>query len=136
MDRYIFLTYFFIDEWHCTQCGGIQKALLGSKNLPESLRKWIAPIEELKSSSGENSSENSGENFGKNSGENSVENLGEKNPTILTEMNIRHQVEVISQCKLIKALWEKGKGPEIHGWLFQMETGLIKKICRASPYYL
>ncbi len=119
-----------------TQCGGIQQALLGSKDLSEPLQKWIAPIEELKFFLGKDSEENSDGSSGKNSrqnfGESSDENSGES-PIVLSEMNIKRQVEVISQCKLIKALWEKEKGPEIHGWLFQVETGLIKKICRAFP---
>jgi len=45
---------------------------------------------------------------------------------LLTEENIRLQVKHLKNLSLIKNRHRKGKTPRIHGWIYSMDTGLIK----------
>lgn len=45
---------------------------------------------------------------------------------LLSEENIKLQVNHLKNLSLIKNRHKKGKTPRIHGWVYSMETGLIR----------
>ena len=44
------------------------------------------------------------------------------------ELNIQEQVNNLSMVSFIQEEWAKGKFPYIHGWVYGLDTGLIKDI--------
>jgi carbonic anhydrase len=46
----------------------------------------------------------------------------------LTELNIIEQVYNLSKTSIIQNSWEKYKRPHIHGWIYEVNNGLIKDL--------
>lgn len=98
-----------------THCAGIETALSVSdtQTLSTTIDKWLAPLKRLSQDLPQD------------------DHSSQKD--LLTKLNIKHQVETLSQIPIIQNLWKKGKGPHIHGWLFRIESGEIKEISTQSP---
>ncbi len=47
----------------------------------------------------------------------------------LIELNVEEQVMNLAKTSIVQRAWKKRKGPEIHGWVYSLEDGLIKEIC-------
>lgn len=47
----------------------------------------------------------------------------------LIELNVEEQVMNLAKTSIIQKAWKKRKGPEIHGWVYSLEDGLIKEMC-------
>lgn len=90
-----------------TQCGGVQAAIDG--NTLDTVSQWITPLREL---------------YKKNKNLNSED---------LSELNVKKQAKKIATSELTQNSWKKRNLPQIHGWIFQIESGLIKEICFHSP---
>jgi carbonic anhydrase len=46
----------------------------------------------------------------------------------LSELNVLQQVGMLSRTPVILDAWAKGSRPTLHGWVYDISTGLIQKI--------
>ena len=46
----------------------------------------------------------------------------------LTELNVIEQVRNLAKTKIIQQAWHNGKKIEIHGWVYGLNSGLIKEL--------
>lgn len=47
----------------------------------------------------------------------------------LIELNVAEQVMNLAKTSIVQRSWKNRKKPEIHGWVYSLEDGLIKEIC-------
>jgi carbonic anhydrase len=47
---------------------------------------------------------------------------------LLTELNVQQQVDGIAELDIVKAAWARGQQLEIHGWVFDIPSGLLKDL--------
>jgi carbonic anhydrase len=47
----------------------------------------------------------------------------------LIELNVEEQVMNLAKTSIVQKAWKNKKSPEIHGWVYSLEDGLIKEIC-------
>lgn len=47
----------------------------------------------------------------------------------LIELNVEEQVMNLAKTSIVQKSWKNKKSPEIHGWVYSLEDGLIKEIC-------
>ncbi|HEY9034730.1 MAG TPA: carbonic anhydrase [Pseudomonadales bacterium] len=48
--------------------------------------------------------------------------------SLLTEMNVRHQVRQIADHPIVRQAWAQGQELDIHGWVFIIHDGLIQDL--------
>ena len=94
-----------------TFCGGIAAGMCDTlEHLPKNIQQWLTPIQQLyQSKKSELPSEDE-----------------TARATALSVLNVHHQVDKISRLELIQ---KATPPPQIHGWLFQLESGTIESIC-------
>lgn len=46
----------------------------------------------------------------------------------MCEINVERQIEKLASSSLIQKAWRKGKKLQLHGWIFDLETGLINPL--------
>ena len=93
-----------------TGCGGVKAALMQQGD--KQVASWLTPLK----------------NYAANSQHLSeIENEQEKTAW-LEIANVKKQVEVLVQHSVVKAAWEQQQPLTIHGWLFQLEFGLLKDL--------
>ncbi|RYE20886.1 MAG: carbonic anhydrase, partial [Sphingobacteriaceae bacterium] len=51
-----------------------------------------------------------------------------KRSDLLVEYNVIESVENISETSIVQNAWKNGKELHIHGWVYSLETGLIKDL--------
>ncbi len=51
----------------------------------------------------------------------------------LIELNVQEQVYNLAKTPLIQSMWGKEKRPYLHGWVFDMQTGLLKSVYDMTP---
>ena len=92
-------------------CGGV-KAAMGNNDLGL-INKWLRNIKEV---------------FDKHSLElKSILNTPQRFDR-LVELNVEEQVKNLSKTTIVQKAWANKQLPYIHGWVFDMKTGLIKEI--------
>jgi carbonic anhydrase len=47
----------------------------------------------------------------------------------LIELNVEEQVMNLAKTSIVQKAWKNKKKPEIHGWVYSLEDGIIKEIC-------
>lgn len=94
-----------------SHCRGIQDVILDEDNTPF-VRKWLGGLLELY--------ENNAESLWRM-------NLDEKKKR-LCELNIRQQIENLSQLDIIQRAWKRNNSPVLLGWYFDLHNGSIKEI--------
>ena len=47
----------------------------------------------------------------------------------LIELNVEEQVMNLAKTSIVQKAWKSKKKPEIHGWVYSLEDGLIREIC-------
>jgi carbonic anhydrase len=94
-----------------TNCGGIQAALMGLGI--GIVDNWVNPIREI---------------YLQNRSQ--INNLATDEMRInhLSELNIIAQVKNLYQTSVIRQALRSGDAPQIHGWLININTGLIKNL--------
>jgi carbonic anhydrase len=50
----------------------------------------------------------------------------------LTELNVQEQVMHLAKTSIIQRAWRHEKRPELHGWVYGLQDGLIKPVCDMS----
>jgi len=59
----------------------------------------------------------------------------------LTELNVREQVFNVAKTSIIQMAWKNENRPQLHGWVYGLNDGIIKPICemeagsRLDPIY-
>lgn len=51
----------------------------------------------------------------------------------LVELNVIDQVKNLMHTSIIQKAWHERKGPHIHGWVYDINTGLIKQLMTIEP---
>ncbi len=46
----------------------------------------------------------------------------------LTELNVKEQLLNLSKTSVIQKAWKERNAPDLHGWIYQLENGLIKHV--------
>lgn len=47
---------------------------------------------------------------------------------LLTELNVKQQVENLSNCSIISDAWKQGQTLYLHGWIYSVQDGIIKDL--------
>lgn len=96
-------------------CGGIRAAL--SRKDYDLLNKWIYFIKTTY-----------------HVHEHEFEGLDEEQKVSkLVEINVREQVRRLSRTAIIQKAWQQEQGPSLHGWVFNLEDGLLKEQMTMEP---
>jgi carbonic anhydrase len=51
----------------------------------------------------------------------------------LVEFNVIEQLQNLSKTTIIQKSWKRRKSPELHGWVFGLNDGLIKELINIKP---
>jgi carbonic anhydrase len=54
----------------------------------------------------------------------------------LCELNVEQQVRNISYTTIIQDAWAAERRPVVHGWIFGLKDGLLKKLIEVQPNFL
>jgi carbonic anhydrase len=46
----------------------------------------------------------------------------------MVELNVMEQVQNLAQTSLVQSAWQRRRMPSIHGWVYDLRTGLLKEI--------
>lgn len=97
-----------------TRCGGVEAAMSDTEDIPFQVREWVRPIARLYQDR-------------KNDLPRDPES---ERQTAMSCLNVRFQLETLTNLDLIRNRWRAGKGPELHGWLFRVEEGIVESLVR------
>lgn len=51
----------------------------------------------------------------------------------LVELNVIEQVKNLAHTSIIQKAWHNRKGPHIHGWVYDLNNGLLKELVSLEP---
>jgi len=51
----------------------------------------------------------------------------------LVEMNLVEQVGNVVKTSIVQKAWKQHKRPHVHGWVYEMETGLLRTVIDVEP---
>jgi carbonic anhydrase len=51
----------------------------------------------------------------------------------LTEINVTEQVFNLAKTSTIQKAWKKDNRPQLHGWVYGLNDGIIKPVCEIEP---
>jgi carbonic anhydrase len=54
----------------------------------------------------------------------------------LCELNVQQQVRNISNTSIIRDVWAGEGRPVVHGWIYGLKDGLLKKLIAVEPTFL
>ncbi len=94
-----------------TRCGGVRAALEGHRE--GRVGEWLSPLRDL-----------AARNRGELEGIGELQDRGDR----LAEINVLAQVENVLRSPAYGAARSLGTAPEVHGWIFQLETGEIRAL--------
>ena len=94
-----------------TGCGGIKAAL--SQGNFDLLNKWLRNVKEV---------------YRLHQSEINAKASEEEQVNTLVELNVREQVENLIKTSVIQKSWLKRKSPIIHGWIYDMPSGMLQSI--------
>ena len=100
-----------------TQCGGVAGSLTDGDGVPAATWAWLAPLKALYHANADDLAPNDAKNQARLQRQ-------------VCELNVRAQVDTVAAADVVQAAWKKDKTPTIHGWIFNLETGLIEEICK------
>ena len=94
-----------------TGCGGIKAAL--SQGNFDLLNKWLRNVKEV---------------YRLHQSEINAKDTEEEQINTLVELNVIEQVENLIKTSVIQKAWLKRKSPIIHGWVYDMPSGILQSI--------
>jgi len=59
-----------------------------------------------------------------------LENDREKLADRLVELNVIEQVENLAKTSIVQHAWQRKKTPTLHGWVYSLEDGLLRELCK------
>ena len=89
-------------------CGGVLAAL--GAPMEGAVERWIAPIRELRHTHQEELAEHAD---------------GPDRWRRLCELNVEAQVRSVCGTKTVREAWSRGRRVVVHGWIYDLETGLL-----------
>jgi len=96
-------------------CGGVKNAM-GNKDLGL-INQWLRQLKDV---------------YRAHSRE--LETLeGEARTDRLVELNVQEQVQNLAETALIQRAWAEENRPWIHGWVYDLKTGLLKELSLLKP---
>lgn len=102
-----------------TQCGGVAAAMQGAAGAPKETQTWLQPLQQ---------------NYAEWRAAAGAVPQGDEAARAFSAFNVRRQVEAAAQFPPLQKLWQQsGGGPQLHGWLFNVQTGLLAEVCRRNP---
>ncbi len=96
-------------------CGGVKAAM--SRHNFDLINKWIRNIKDVYRMHRETID---------------FQTKPEERLNKLIELNVEEQVMNLAKTSIIQKSWKSKKSPEIHGWVYSLEDGLIKEVCRMT----
>jgi carbonic anhydrase len=51
----------------------------------------------------------------------------------LVELNVIEQVTNVARTAIVQKAWAERNGPQLHGWVYGLNNGLINPICEMDP---
>ena len=51
----------------------------------------------------------------------------------LTEINVTEQVFNLAKTSTIQKAWKRDNRPQLHGWVYGLDNGIIKPVCEIEP---
>jgi len=92
-------------------CGGVKSAMSTRSTGPITL--WLQPLRDL---------------YGMNRKE--IDSIAEEQGRWdrLVEINVRAQVRSLAKTAIIQHAWQRQQGPEIHGWVYDLRTGILNEL--------
>jgi len=51
----------------------------------------------------------------------------------LVEVNVSEQIHNLAQTSIVQKAWEDEHRPTLHGWVYDLRTGLIKEVAMMTP---
>lgn len=98
-------------------CGGV-KAAMGNSDLGL-INKWLRNIKEV---------------YDKHNYE--LKNVSDETQRFdrLVELNVEEQVKNLSKTTIIQRAWSNRDLPHLHGWVFDMKTGIIKEVINIEAH--
>lgn len=94
-----------------TGCGGI-KAALSNSNF-DLLNKWLRNVKDV---------------YYHHRGEINILDSEAEKVNRMVELNVIEQVNNLVKTSVVQKAWLKRESPKIHGWIYDMETGLLKSV--------
>ena len=92
-------------------CGGIRAALT-NKSLGI-IDKWLWNIKDI---------------YNKYKDEINTLDNEDARVDLLTELNVKEQVLNLSKTSVIQKAWKNRKGPDLHGWVYDLRDGIINPV--------
>ena len=99
-------------------CGGVKAAMDGHRH--GIIDHWLQPIRDVA-----------------NKFDGHLTDIRDENTRLnrLCELSIESQVRNLSRTPIIRSAWERGKGLQIHGWVYGLNDGLLRDLdcdCNSS----
>jgi carbonic anhydrase len=47
---------------------------------------------------------------------------------LLTELNVKQQVENLANCSIITDAWKQGQALHLHGWIYSIQDGIVQDL--------
>jgi carbonic anhydrase len=93
-------------------CGGVKAAM--SRHNYDLINKWIRNIKDVYRMHRE-----------------IIDDYTDANDRLnkLIELNVQEQVMNLAKTSIVQRAWKKRKSPELHGWVYDIEDGIIKELC-------
>ncbi len=89
-------------------CGGVQAAF--GPALPQPLEEWIHPIRDL---------------FHLHENELGLLESDDERLKHLCEINVKSQVQILSNLPIIRDAWKRNQTLDLHGWIYDLHDGLL-----------
>ena len=92
-------------------CGGVRAALEGHQ--PGVVALWLQPLRNLADAHGE---------------ELAALPSDDARWDRLCELNVAAQVQAVARSEVVKSAWERGADLAVHGWIYDLEDGLLRDL--------
>jgi carbonic anhydrase len=96
-------------------CGGVKAAM--SRHNFDLINKWIRNIKDV---------------YRMHRDTIDYQTKPEERLNKLIELNVEEQVMNLAKTSIVQRAWKAKKSPEIHGWVYSLEDGLIKELCNIT----
>lgn len=96
-------------------CGGVKSAM--TKRSVGPINLWLQPLRDL---------------YGMNRNEIEFVTDEQGRWDRLVEMNVRAQIRSLASTAIIQRAWQRQRVPQIHGWVYDLRTGLLNELASTS----
>jgi carbonic anhydrase len=96
-------------------CGGVKAAM--TRHNYDLINKWIRNIKDV---------------YRMHRDKIDYQTKPEERLNKLIELNVEEQVMNLAKTSIVQRAWKAKKSPEIHGWVYSLEDGLIKELCTVT----